>query len=443
MARQWPNGGRWWSVVAGGLILAGLVAQAAPAADPSGADQERLQAQLAAGEFAPALETARQAADPAKRDAWLGQVAVAQAASGILEAAVQSASEIGDDRSRADTLARVKGEPAGAMGGNEADFDSLIDLITSTVKPTSWDTPAARARSPPFQPACGSTRRACSHRAEARRLRPAGGAAGGHCAPGRSGDVRRSSPLRMVSLPRLEKQVQLALAAGRPPTEAMQILAGLQRIQYVLVYPETGDLVLAGPAGDWMADRQERIVSTETGEPVLRLDDLVVVLRHMLSSRGRQVRLHDHAAAGGPGPRAGVPQRVTSSRSSPMIAGLAGAAPRTAGQAGHRGLRIRSANAAARVHGRGRLPHETGGHGAGGGRAGRGELPGHDQGAARAGPAAHGRAALVVHAELRRRAARRKIGWRLPSAARASRCKARTSGSRPRENASTPASPKP
>ena len=55
----------------------------------------------------------------------------------------------------------------------------------------------------------------------------------------------------MVSLPRLEKQVQLRLAAGRPPTEAMQVLAGLQRIQYVFVYPESGDLVLAGPAGDW------------------------------------------------------------------------------------------------------------------------------------------------------------------------------------------------
>ena len=55
----------------------------------------------------------------------------------------------------------------------------------------------------------------------------------------------------MVSLPRLEKQVQLLLAAGRQPTEDMQVLAGLQRIQYVFVYPESGDLVLAGPAGDW------------------------------------------------------------------------------------------------------------------------------------------------------------------------------------------------
>ena len=55
----------------------------------------------------------------------------------------------------------------------------------------------------------------------------------------------------MVSLTRLEKQVQLLLAAGRQPSEEMQVLAGLQRIEYVFVYPESGDLVLAGPAGDW------------------------------------------------------------------------------------------------------------------------------------------------------------------------------------------------
>ena len=38
--------------------------------------------------------------------------------------------------------------------------------------------------------------------------------------------------------------------AGRRPTEAMQVLAGLERIEYVFVYPGSGDLVLAGPAGD-------------------------------------------------------------------------------------------------------------------------------------------------------------------------------------------------
>ena len=56
-------------------------------------------------------------------------------------------------------------------------------------------------------------------------------------------DARRSSPLRMVSLTRLEKQIQLNEALGQGVDETMKYLAGLRRIEYVFVYPETGDLV--------------------------------------------------------------------------------------------------------------------------------------------------------------------------------------------------------
>ncbi len=95
-------------------------------------------------------------------------------------------------------------------------------------------------------------------------------------------DVRRSSPLRMISLTRLEKQIELNAALGLGPDEAMKYLAGLRRIQYVFVYPETGDLVIAGPAGDWTTGPENRIISIDTGDPVVRLDDLVVVFRHMM-----------------------------------------------------------------------------------------------------------------------------------------------------------------
>jgi hypothetical protein len=53
----------------------------------------------------------------------------------------------------------------------------------------------------------------------------------------------------------------------------------LQRVQFVLVYPETGDLVLAGPAGDWQATR-EGMVDAATGRPLVRLDDLLTLWRH-------------------------------------------------------------------------------------------------------------------------------------------------------------------
>ena len=63
---------------------------------------------------------------------------------------------------------------------------------------------------------------------------------------------------------RLEKQIQLGLAAGRPPDEAMQMLAGLRRIRYVFVYPDSGDLVLAGPAGDWTVGPEGRVLAADT-----------------------------------------------------------------------------------------------------------------------------------------------------------------------------------
>lgn len=59
----------------------------------------------------------------------------------------------------------------------------------------------------------------------------------------------------------------------------MLTLAGLRRVQYMFVYPETGDLVLAGPAGDWSVDTNGRLLAKDTHEPVVRLDDLLALLR--------------------------------------------------------------------------------------------------------------------------------------------------------------------
>jgi hypothetical protein len=89
--------------------------------------------------------------------------------------------------------------------------------------------------------------------------------------------------LRYISLPRLEREIIGRQDAHQPLDAAMLTLAGLQRVQYIFVYPESGDLVLAGPAGDWRVDPFGRIVSATTGQPIVRLDDLLVLLR-----RGQQ-----------------------------------------------------------------------------------------------------------------------------------------------------------
>ena len=102
-----------------------------------------IQAQLAAGEFAPAVDAAQKAGDPKQRDAMLAQVAAAQVQAGAPAAAVKTVARVGDDRLRAHILAGVGAPAAGgaAVAGanpNGADFEPLEDLITSTVATKTW-----------------------------------------------------------------------------------------------------------------------------------------------------------------------------------------------------------------------------------------------------------------------------------------------------------------
>ena len=91
--------------------------------------------------------------------------------------------------------------------------------------------------------------------------------------------VATSSKLRKVSINRLEAVVQANLDKQMPLTDEMLHLAGLTRVQYVFYYPDTKDIVLAGPAEGWAADLSGRACGIETGHAVLELEDLVVALR--------------------------------------------------------------------------------------------------------------------------------------------------------------------
>ena len=51
----------------------------------------------------------------------------------------------------------------------------------------------------------------------------------------------------------------------------MQFLAGLTRVRYVFYYPETKDIVLAGPAEGWAADAAGRVCGIESGRPVVAI----------------------------------------------------------------------------------------------------------------------------------------------------------------------------
>lgn len=89
-------------------------------------------------------------------------------------------------------------------------------------------------------------------------------------------DITTFSKLRMISLNRLEAALE---ARQGVPSEEMRRLAGLLRIRYVFYYPESKDIVIAGPAEGWYTDASGRIVGMTSGRPTIELQDLVVALR--------------------------------------------------------------------------------------------------------------------------------------------------------------------
>jgi hypothetical protein len=178
------------------------------------------------------------------------------------------------------------GNGNGVLGGAAAaDFDSLIDLIVSTVATDTWaENGGGSAEIRPYPngvlvDAAGMLRLRSNAKSAVTSSELA--AKRGTAPPRFSSQPRQASKqsaLRFISLPRLEREIARRQAAHQPLDPAMLTLAGLERVKYVFAYPETGDIVLAGPAGDWMVE-EGRIVSKRTREPVARLDDLLVLLR--------------------------------------------------------------------------------------------------------------------------------------------------------------------
>jgi Protein of unknown function (DUF1598) len=93
------------------------------------------------------------------------------------------------------------------------------------------------------------------------------------------GNIQEPAKLRSVSLRKLEQAIYHCARNGQPLPDAIRYLAGLQRVQYVFVYPDQHDIVLAGPAEGWKLNAEGEVVGNVSGRPVLQLDDLVVALR--------------------------------------------------------------------------------------------------------------------------------------------------------------------
>jgi hypothetical protein len=162
-----------------------------------------------------------------------------------------------------------------AGGGSFADFGSLIDLIQTTVVPDTWDAlggPSSMREYPQgvyVDPA--GTLMACET------TNPSNSIANleSMLQIGSGESWLTPSSMRCVSLGRLKDAWLARQTVFAQPTESMAHLAGLSKIQYVILTDD--DIVLAGPVGGieshhgWVRDRQ-------TGLAAIRLDFLTTTI---------------------------------------------------------------------------------------------------------------------------------------------------------------------
>ncbi|MCR9202069.1 MAG: DUF1598 domain-containing protein [Planctomycetaceae bacterium] len=92
-------------------------------------------------------------------------------------------------------------------------------------------------------------------------------------------DMTKASPLRMVSLTKLEERLQKYVDQGAEIPDDALYLAGITKIEYLFADEQSGDVIIAGPAEGFAAMTDGRVVGTETGRPVLVLDDLLSLIR--------------------------------------------------------------------------------------------------------------------------------------------------------------------
>lgn len=100
-------------------------------------------------------------------------------------------------------------------------------------------------------------------------------------------DMKGRGALRKISLKKLNTAIvnHLAKNDNTPLPDEIRFLAGLQRVQYVFVYPEENDIVLAGFGEGWKVLDSGNVVGLTTGRQVLMLDDLLVALRSAEQAR--------------------------------------------------------------------------------------------------------------------------------------------------------------
>ncbi len=99
------------------------------------------------------------------------------------------------------------------------------------------------------------------------------------------GDLAQAAELRAISLKGLQAAVAESLASGNSLPQEIEFLAGLSRIEYVFVDADHQDIIIAGPAEPWQLGADGFVVGSITGQPTLRLEDLMVAMQSVENAR--------------------------------------------------------------------------------------------------------------------------------------------------------------
>ncbi|SFH68084.1 DUF1598 domain-containing protein [Planctomicrobium piriforme] len=231
---------------------------------------------MAAGEFGAAADIAAQQPEAARGE-MVKKIVDDRLQAGDVDGAKAVLPALGQSRDRVEATGQVA---RNQMTNGGANFSELIELIQTVTEGPWFDIDAEGGTMTPFT----SGIKVDPNGVLARQAREESNHQVSHVrqqarAAHLNGDMAQPSALRLVSLTRLEKEVARRLAEGKPVVESMQNLAGLSHIQYVLLYPEQGEIVIGGPAEGWRYNEQGLPVGAVSQTPTLQLDDLVTVMR--------------------------------------------------------------------------------------------------------------------------------------------------------------------
>ncbi|MEM9826469.1 MAG: DUF1598 domain-containing protein [Planctomycetota bacterium] len=173
---------------------------------------------------------------------------------------------------------------AGAGGGALADFESLMELIRTTIAPDAWEDLGGKSTMSPYAQGIFVDSRGIvrdlviDDQIQGETLRSLSATLG---VDQDDRDWRSANPLRVVSLRRYLNRLESFVASGQYDQQSLY-LGGLSEVTHLRITAD--DILLAGPVGG-MENRGGYFVDRETGRCPITIEDLRIALAAAGSGR--------------------------------------------------------------------------------------------------------------------------------------------------------------